>query len=79
MDSLRRLLSGGPTSPEKVADWLNAWCPTDAVAVGCPPADDWADSPTDLAVVNARDRAHGIGEYLSHAAVARSIGGRLAV
>ncbi|WP_406416607.1 hypothetical protein OH809_38265 [Streptomyces sp. NBC_00873] len=80
MDSVyRRLLSGGPISPEEVADWLNAWCPTDAVAVGCLLADDWADSPTDLAVGNARDRAHSIGEYLSHAAVARSIGSRLAV
>ncbi|MEU6525876.1 trypsin-like peptidase domain-containing protein [Streptomyces sp. NPDC046924] len=73
-----RLLSGGPKSPEKVADWLNAWCPTDAVAIGCPLADDWADGLTDLAVVNARDRAHSITEYLAHADVARSIGGHLA-
>ncbi|MEU9351473.1 serine protease [Streptomyces griseoloalbus] len=73
----RRLLSGGPKSPEKVADWLNAWCPTDAVAIGCPLADDWADGPADLAVVNARDRAHSIAEYLAHAEVARSIGSHL--
>ncbi|MFF3500209.1 trypsin-like peptidase domain-containing protein [Streptomyces sp. NPDC003247] len=79
MDSVyRRLLAGGPTSPENVADWLNAWCPTDAVAIGCPLAPDWADGPTDLAVVNARDRAHSIVEYLAHADVARSIGSRLA-
>ncbi|MET7293119.1 serine protease [Streptomyces griseoloalbus] len=73
----RRLLSGGPKRPEKVADWLNAWCPTDAVAIGCPLADDWADGPADLAVVNARDRAHNIAEYLAHTEVARSIGGHL--
>ncbi|MEV0693117.1 trypsin-like peptidase domain-containing protein [Streptomyces sp. NPDC050388] len=79
MDSVyNRLLSGGPKSPEKVADWLNAWCPTDAVAIGCPLADDWADGLTDLAVVNARDRAHSITEYLAHADVARSIGSHLA-
>ncbi|WP_347814638.1 serine protease [Streptomyces sp. Tu 3180] len=78
MDSVyRRLLSGGPKSPEKVADWLNAWCPTDAVAIGCPLADDWADGLTDLAVVNARDRAHSIAEYLAHADVARSVGSHL--
>ncbi|GGV73657.1 hypothetical protein GCM10010294_36090 [Streptomyces griseoloalbus] len=73
----RRLLSGGPKTPERVADWLNAWCPTDAVAIGCPLADDWADGPTDLAVVNARDRAHSITEYLAHDEVARSIGSHL--
>lgn len=72
-----RLLVGGPKRPEKVADWLNVWCPTDAVSIGCPLGDDWADGLTDLAVVNARDRAHNIGEYLSHTEVARSIGGRL--
>ncbi|MFF8974220.1 trypsin-like serine peptidase [Streptomyces sp. NPDC014995] len=72
-----RLLVGGPKRPDKVADWLNAWCPTDAVAIGCPLGDDWADGPTDLAVLNARDRAHHIVEYLAHAEVARSIGGRL--
>ncbi|MFJ4616636.1 trypsin-like serine peptidase [Streptomyces sp. NPDC088812] len=74
----RRLLAGGPRSPEKMADWLNAWCPTDPVAIGCPLAHAWADGPTDLAVVNARDRAHSIVEYLAHADVARPIGSRLA-
>ncbi|MBT2416570.1 trypsin-like peptidase domain-containing protein [Streptomyces sp. ISL-22] len=78
MDSVyNRLLAGGPKRPEKVADWLNVWCPTDAVAIGCPLADDWADGLTDLAVVNARDRAHSIVEYLSHAEVARSVGSHL--
>ncbi|KOU61532.1 peptidase [Streptomyces sp. MMG1533] len=72
-----RLLVGGPKRPDIVADWLNAWCPTDAVAIGCPLGDDWADGPSDLAVVNARDRAHSIVEYLAHAEVARSIGSHL--
>lgn len=72
-----RLLVGGPKRPEIVADWLNVWCPTDAVAIGCPLGDDWADGLSDLAVVNARDRAHSIAEYLAHAEVARSIGSHL--
>ncbi|WP_406723611.1 hypothetical protein WJ438_01480 [Streptomyces sp. GD-15H] len=72
-----RLLVGGPKCPDKVTDWLNAWCPTDAVAIGCPLGDDWADGLTDIAVVNARDRAHSIVEYLSHAEVARAVGSRL--
>ncbi|MFD9434275.1 hypothetical protein [Streptomyces sp. NPDC060002] len=74
-----RLLVGGPKRPDTVADWFNVWCPNDAVAIGCPPADDWADGLTDLAVINARDRAHSIVEYLSHTEVARSAGGRLAL
>ncbi|MFG2934362.1 hypothetical protein [Streptomyces sp. NPDC048282] len=72
-----RLLVGGPKRPDIVADWLNAGCPTDVVAVGCPLGDDWADGLSGLAVVNARDRAHSIVEYLAHAEVARSIGGHL--
>ncbi|MFE5924012.1 trypsin-like serine peptidase [Streptomyces sp. NPDC056468] len=72
-----RLLVGGPKRPDIVADWLNIWCPTDAVAIGCPLGDDWADGLSDLAVVNARDRAHSIAEYLAHAEVARSIGSHL--
>ncbi|MGW7244504.1 hypothetical protein [Streptomyces sp. NPDC054804] len=37
MDAVNeRLLVGGPHRPEKVRQWLNAWCPTDAVAIGCP-------------------------------------------
>lgn len=78
LDSVyNRLLVGGPKRPDKVADWFNVWCPNDAVAIGCPLADDWADGLTDLAVINARDRAHSIVEYLSHAEAARSIGTRL--
>ncbi|WUN89346.1 serine protease [Streptomyces bobili] len=80
LDSVyRRLLVGKPTRPDRVADWLNAWCPTDAVAIGCPLGDDWADGLTDIAVMNARDRAHSIVEYLTHAEVARTVGSRLAV
>ncbi|MGW2635728.1 trypsin-like serine peptidase [Streptomyces sp. NPDC001348] len=72
-----RLLVGGAKRPDKVVDWLNAWCPTDAVAIGCPLADDWADGLVDIAVLNARDRAHSIVEYLSHAEVASGIGKHL--
>ncbi|MGW1672364.1 trypsin-like serine peptidase [Streptomyces sp. NPDC002324] len=72
-----RLLVGGPKRPDVVADWLNVWCPTDGVAIGCPLGDDWADGLSDLAVVNARDRAHSIVEYLAHPDVARSIGSHL--
>jgi hypothetical protein len=80
LDSVyKRLLVGGPKRPDVVADWLNAWSPADAVAIGCPLADDWADGLTDVAVVNARDRAHSIAEYLSHPEVAGEIGRRLAL
>ncbi|WP_329224192.1 serine protease [Streptomyces canus] len=74
-----RLLVGGPKRPDVVGDWSNVWCPNDAVAIGCPLADDWADGLADLAVINARDRAHSIVEYLSHTEVARSVGSRLAL
>ncbi|MEU9992987.1 serine protease [Streptomyces sp. NPDC048045] len=78
LDSVyKRLLIGGPTRPDTVTDWLNAWCPSDAVAIGCPLADNWADTVTDVAVINARDRAHSIVEYLSHPEVAGEIGARL--
>ncbi|GAA3367601.1 hypothetical protein GCM10020367_66320 [Streptomyces sannanensis] len=68
------LLVGGPKRPERVAHWLNAWCPTDAVAIGCPLGDSWKGELTDLAVANARDRAHSIEEYLGHPEVASTIG-----
>ncbi|MGP3999662.1 trypsin-like serine peptidase [Streptomyces sp. 8N706] len=73
-----RLLVGGPKRPERVARWLNAWCPTDAVAIGSPLGDDWKGELTELAVANARDRPHHIDEYLAHPEVARVIGGSLA-
>ncbi|MFE7543289.1 hypothetical protein [Streptomyces platensis] len=69
-----RLLAGGPKRPERVSHWLNAWCPTDAVAIGCPLGDSWRGELTELAVANARDRAHSIEEYLSHPEVAGAIG-----
>ncbi|WP_225827832.1 trypsin-like serine peptidase [Streptomyces naphthomycinicus] len=72
-----RLLAGGPHRPGTVADWLNAWSPSDPVAVGCPLTGHWAGPLTDLAVINARDRAHDIVEYLSHPEVAGEIGNHL--
>lgn len=70
----RRLLVGGPKRPDRVAHWVNVWCPTDGVAIGCPLADDWKGELTELAVANSRDRAHDIEEYLAHPKVAASIG-----
>lgn len=72
----RRLLLGGPKRPDGRAPWFNVWCPTDAVAIGCPLADTWKGDGelTDLAVTNARDRAHDIDEYLIHPEVAAEIG-----
>ncbi|MFF7135529.1 hypothetical protein ACFZBZ_24645 [Streptomyces sp. NPDC008196] len=69
---------GEPKRPDVVADWSNVWCPNDAVAIGCPLADDWADGLADLAVINARGRAHSSVEYLSHTEAARPIGSHLA-
>ncbi|MET9515862.1 serine protease [Streptomyces sp. NPDC002994] len=71
-----RLLVPGPKRPEKVRHWVNAWCPTDAVAIGCPLENAWGKL-TDLAVANARDRAHNIEEYLAHPDVAAAIGGAI--
>ncbi|MFE9882212.1 trypsin-like peptidase domain-containing protein [Streptomyces sp. NPDC005784] len=70
-----RLLTRGPHRPPRVRQWLNAWCPTDAVATGCPLAAVWGhDALTDVAVTNARGRAHSIDEYLAHAEAAAPIG-----
>ncbi|MFI9810053.1 trypsin-like serine peptidase [Streptomyces sp. NPDC052301] len=78
LDSVyKRLLVEVPRRPETVTDWLNAWYPSDAVTIGCPLADEWAGTVTDVAVVNARDQAHNIMEYLSHPEVAGEIGGHL--
>ncbi|HET9379586.1 MAG TPA: serine protease [Streptomyces sp.] len=73
-----RLLGGGAPGPERQFAWVNAWCPTDAVATGCPLAALYEGRPTDLAVVNARGRAHHIEEYLMHDEVAAEIGRRVA-
>ncbi|MGW3204082.1 trypsin-like serine peptidase [Streptomyces sp. NPDC001135] len=78
LDSVyKRLLIGGPKRPDAVTDWLNAWYPSDAVTIGCPLAGTWAGTVTDDAVINARDQAHSIAEYLSHPEVAAEIGAHL--
>jgi hypothetical protein len=58
-------------------DRLNAWCPADAVAIGCPLRDDWGDRLTEVTTNNPRDRAHSIEEYLADRRVADAIGGTL--
>ncbi|MFF5010882.1 trypsin-like serine peptidase [Streptomyces phaeochromogenes] len=78
MDAVNsRLLAGGPHWPSKVRQWMNAWCPTDAVAIGCPLDDPRWGSLAQSAVTNGKDRAHNIAEYLAHANVASHIGGAL--
>ena len=75
MDTVfKRLLSGGPHRPDRVGDWLNAWCPADAVAIGCPLRDDWGDRLTEVVTNNPKDRAHSIEEYLADRRVADAIG-----
>ncbi|MFJ8592632.1 trypsin-like serine peptidase [Streptomyces sp. NPDC093598] len=68
-----RLLTRGPHQPPRVRDWVNVWCPTDAVAIGCPLEDERWGKLTQLAVPNGRDRAHKIDEYLGHPGPAREI------
>ncbi|MFI0141426.1 trypsin-like serine peptidase [Streptomyces luteogriseus] len=72
-----RLLTRGPHRPPRVRDWVNVWCPTDAVAIGCPLEDERWGKLTQLAVSNGRDRAHKIEEYLGHPTAAREIRGVL--
>ncbi|OXS31113.1 trypsin-like serine peptidase [Streptomyces sp. XY006] len=69
-----RLLARGPHRPPRVRDWVNVWCPTDGVAIGCPLEDERWGKLTQLAVSNGRDRAHKIEEYLSHPGAAGAIG-----
>ncbi|MGI5428442.1 trypsin-like serine peptidase [Streptomyces sp. CA-179760] len=69
-----RLLAHGPHRPPRVRDWVNVWCPTDGVAIGCPLEDERWGKLTQLAVSNGRDRAHNIDEYLAHAGAAGAIG-----
>nr|WP_237534628.1 serine protease [Streptomyces sp. SID3343] len=69
-----RLRFGGPRLPTIAGPWVNAWCPTDAIAIGCPLADDWSGLAAEVSVANPRDRSHDIGEYLSHPEVAGAIG-----
>jgi endonuclease G, mitochondrial len=78
MDTVfKRLLTGGPQRPDRVRDWLNAWCPADAVAIGCPLRDDWGDRLTEVITNNPKDRAHSIEEYLADGRVAAAVGAAL--
>ncbi|MEU6686898.1 serine protease [Streptomyces sp. NPDC046832] len=72
-----RLLTRGPHQPPRVRDWVNVWCPTDAVAIGCPLEDERWGKLTQPPVPNGRDRAHKIEEYLGHPEAAQEIGGVL--
>ena len=69
-----RLLTRGPHQPPRVRDWVNVWCPTDAVAIGCPLEDERWGKLTQPPVSNGRDRAHKIEEYLGHPVAAQEIG-----
>ena len=78
MDTVfKRLLTGGPQRPDRVRDWLNAWCPADAVAIGCPLRDDWGDRLSEVVTNNPKDRAHSIEEYLADSRVAAAVGAAL--
>ncbi|KOV98959.1 peptidase [Streptomyces sp. NRRL B-1140] len=68
-----RLLTRGPHQPPRVRNWVNVWCPTDAVAIGCPLEDERWGKLDQLAVPNGRERAHKIEEYLGHPGPAREI------
>ncbi len=72
-----KLLSGGPTRPDRAGHWLNVWYPGDPISIGCPLRTSWSGQVQELAVDNPRDRAHDIAEYLSHPAAARVIGEHL--
>ncbi|MEU0427146.1 serine protease [Streptomyces canus] len=73
MDAVNgNLRAGGPHVP-KARGWTNVWCPTDAVAIGCPLKDPGWGQLTQLAVANGIGRAHSIAEYLAHAGVADAI------
>ncbi|MEU3887323.1 serine protease [Streptomyces sp. NPDC029041] len=68
-----RLLTRGPHQPPRVRNWVNVWCPTDAVAIGCPLEDERWGKLDQLAVPNGRERAHKMEEYLGHPGPAREI------
>ncbi|MFF2786291.1 trypsin-like serine peptidase [Streptomyces sp. NPDC058049] len=68
-----RLSPPGTHRPGTVDAWVNVWCPTDAVAIGCPLEPVWGKLTEEHAVVNASDRAHSIEEYLAHPEVATAI------
>ncbi|MER6678053.1 serine protease [Streptomyces sp. NPDC000983] len=68
-----RLIPPGTRRPDAVKNWVNAWCPTDAVAIGCPLERRWGKLTEEHAVVNASDRSHSIEEYLAHPEVAQAV------
>ncbi|MET9470189.1 serine protease [Streptomyces sp. NPDC006544] len=68
-----RLVPPGTHRPDAVDHWVNAWCPTDVVAIGCPLERVWGKLTEEHAVLNANDRAHSIEEYLAHPEVATAI------
>ena len=58
MDAVyKRLLAGGPRRPDRVRTWVNAWCPADAVAIGCPLHGTWGADVTDV-ITDKIGRAH---------------------
>lgn len=70
----KRLLDGELHRPERVRDWVNAWCPADPVAIGCPLGDSWGPGITEVITNNPKERAHSIAEYLANARVALAVG-----
>ncbi|MFD8819784.1 trypsin-like serine peptidase [Streptomyces sp. NPDC059627] len=75
MDAVNsRLLAGAPHPPPGVHRWVNAWCPTDAVAIGCPLGDPRWGELSQPGVTNAQGRAHSVTEYLAHASLAGPLG-----
>ncbi|MET9341969.1 trypsin-like peptidase domain-containing protein [Nonomuraea sp. NPDC003804] len=74
----RHLLAGGPARPPRIGAWLNVWCPSDPVCIGCPLDDDWKGQVDERAVDNPLQRAHDVEEYLSDPAVARAVAAALA-
>ncbi|MEU0664322.1 trypsin-like serine peptidase [Streptomyces lavendulocolor] len=68
-----RLLTAGPGRPARVKKWINIWYPADPVTIGCPLADKWG-ALIEYPVINSRDRAHSIEEYLTDPRGAAGIG-----
>jgi endonuclease G len=74
---LKRPLTGGLHRPDRVGDWVNVWCPADAVAIGRPLRGDWGDRLTEVITNNPKDRVHSIEEDLADRRVADAIGAAL--
>jgi len=54
---LRRFIESSYTIwAVRVGDWLNAWCPADAVAIGCPLRDDWGEQLTEVVTDSPKER-----------------------